>query len=319
MVELPGASGVAGQVTAPTLGSETATPVMVTLPVLVTVKVYGTVWPAAVMLVVVDALSIVSAGSCVPRIVTWFDGTGAIGVPTGGVATTEAVLTTEPASTSACTTVWAPVHVVDAFGARVVTGQDTPVVFGSDTAMAPIVTLPVLVTRNEYGIVCPTGGMVTVVDDLTIVSAGSEVKVTVASLGRPMPTTSEKFDGPLVKEPVVLDVTGTVTMHETAPASRLPPTETVDPPISAVTVPAGHVVAAGPATTRPAGRVSTNDHPFFAANSTVFVTVMVSVDVCPTPTAVDENDLSSWGVTSKIWMLSSARSFPAPLPLLFTI
>src|SRR4051812_3762998 len=118
MVEVPGASVVARQLTAPSLGSDTATPVMVTLPVLVTVKVYGTVWPTAVILVVVDALTIESAGSCVPRIITWFDSTG-IGGPSGGVPTTVAVLTTEPASTSACTTVWAPVHVVDAFGARV--------------------------------------------------------------------------------------------------------------------------------------------------------------------------------------------------------
>src|SRR5215211_1379531 len=94
MVELPGASVVAGQVTAPTLGSDTATPVMVTLPVLVTVKVYGTVWPAAVMLVVVDALSIVSAGDCTTATVTVFDVAGAsAGAFGGGVPVAVAVLT----------------------------------------------------------------------------------------------------------------------------------------------------------------------------------------------------------------------------------
>ena len=113
--------------------------------------------------VVVDDLTIDSAGFCTPVIVTWFDGTGGIGVPPGGVPTTVAVLTTDPASTSACVTVWVAVHVVDAPGASVVDGHDDAGrCSASVTAMPVIVTLPVLVTRNVYGIVWPTGGIVAV-------------------------------------------------------------------------------------------------------------------------------------------------------------
>ena len=100
---------------------------------------------------VVD-FEIVTEGDCTAGTVTVFDPTGLIGVPDGGVATTEAVLITLPASRSACVTVCAPVHVVDTPGANVVTGQVTPAVFASVTLTAVTVTLPVLVTTNEYGI-----------------------------------------------------------------------------------------------------------------------------------------------------------------------
>jgi hypothetical protein len=78
--------------------------------------------------------------------VTGSDATGAIGVPLGGVPTTDAVLTTEPASKSACVTVRVPVQIVEAPGARVVAGQVTPVAFGSLTVTLVIVTLPVFFT-----------------------------------------------------------------------------------------------------------------------------------------------------------------------------
>jgi len=42
-------------------GSATVTPVRVTLPTLVTTKLYGTTWPAAVMAVVVEDLATLSA------------------------------------------------------------------------------------------------------------------------------------------------------------------------------------------------------------------------------------------------------------------
>ena len=100
---------------------------------------------------VVD-FEIVTEGDCTAGTVMVFELTGLRGVPDGGVATTEAVFTTLPAFRSACVTVCAPVHVVDTPGANVVTGQLTPAVFASVTLTPVRVTLPVLVTRKEYGI-----------------------------------------------------------------------------------------------------------------------------------------------------------------------
>ena len=71
--------------------------------------------------------------------------------PTGGVPVTVAVLVNDPASTSACVTVYDAVQVVDAPGAKVATGHTTADRPGSGSATATdeSVTLPVLVTRNE--------------------------------------------------------------------------------------------------------------------------------------------------------------------------
>src|SRR4051812_31714415 len=64
------------------------------LPGLVTVKVYGITWPAAVTPVVVDALTIVSAGDCTTEMMTGFaDVSGSGGALEGGVPVTVAVLT----------------------------------------------------------------------------------------------------------------------------------------------------------------------------------------------------------------------------------
>ena len=78
--------------------------------------------------------------------VTVFELTGAIGFPFGGVPTTVAVFTIEPASRSAWVTVWFPVQIVFASGANDEVTQLMPVAFGSLTAIAVMVTLPVLVT-----------------------------------------------------------------------------------------------------------------------------------------------------------------------------
>src|SRR4051812_44579874 len=60
VVVAPGASDVTGQTTAPsTRLSDTAIGLSVTLPVFLTRNVYGTTWPAAVIVVVVEFLSIV--------------------------------------------------------------------------------------------------------------------------------------------------------------------------------------------------------------------------------------------------------------------
>ena len=71
--------------------------------------------------------------------------------PLGGIAAARAVLMIEPAFTSACVMVRIAVHVVDAPGARVATGQvtaDRPL-RGSVTPNDVRVTLPALVTANE--------------------------------------------------------------------------------------------------------------------------------------------------------------------------
>ena len=62
------------------------------------------------------------------------DGTAA---PFGRRADAVAVLLTTPASTSACVTTWAlALHVVEAPGARVETGQETAPALGSGTTGA---------------------------------------------------------------------------------------------------------------------------------------------------------------------------------------
>ena len=69
-------------------------------------------------------------------------------VPLGSVPVTVAELSTTPASTSAWVSVYVAVHVVDAPGASVVTGQETVPTFGSSTTTPVRVTLPVLVTMK---------------------------------------------------------------------------------------------------------------------------------------------------------------------------
>ena len=73
------------------------------------------------------------------------------GAPAGGVPAAVAVLATDPASMSACATVYVAVHVVEAPGASVVAGHETidSPGNGSDTATDVSVTLPVFVTTNE--------------------------------------------------------------------------------------------------------------------------------------------------------------------------
>ena len=75
-------------------------PVSVTLPVFVTVNVYGTTWPAAVIDAVVDDLTTLIDGLCA---------TGMFSVLVAGADSTESTVTVfdrlPPASTSACVTV----------------------------------------------------------------------------------------------------------------------------------------------------------------------------------------------------------------------
>ena len=80
---------------------------------------------------------------------TVFDGTGAIGLPDGGVPVAVAVFTTLPADTSPAVVRRDPVQVADAPGARDVAVHVTPVVLGSVTVTAVTVTLPLFVTVNE--------------------------------------------------------------------------------------------------------------------------------------------------------------------------
>ena len=114
VVEAPGNSVVAGQVIPLAVGSLTETAVMVTLPVFVTLNVYVTMLPTAVKLAVGEALTMVKLGAAVTGTVTVFEVTGVMGVPLGGVPTTEATLLTVPESRSAWVTVCEAEQVVDA-------------------------------------------------------------------------------------------------------------------------------------------------------------------------------------------------------------
>lgn len=130
------------------------TSVNVTLPALTTKNEYATDCPAAVTVVGVTVFLIDSAGDGV-LVTVAVDGSDVTADPVGGVPVATAVLVIEPASMSACVTVYVPVQGVDASGASVVTGQVTaggvsvPEKAVSSAATPVSVELPVLVTRKE--------------------------------------------------------------------------------------------------------------------------------------------------------------------------
>ena len=169
-VATPGASDDAAHDTPVVFGSVTATAVSVTLPVLVTVNVYGIDSPTVVNEVLVVALVMVICGVCVAGTVTVFEGVAGIGEPPLGVPVTDAVLMMEPPSRSACVIVCVPVHVVLAPGANVVAAHDNPVTLASVMVIAVSVVAPVLVTVNEYGTDAPTVEYDDDVVDLAMVS-----------------------------------------------------------------------------------------------------------------------------------------------------
>ena len=100
--------------------------------------------------------AIVIDGVWVAGTVTVFELVDGMAEPPGGVPVTDAVFTTDAASRSAWVAVWLAVQVVDAPGARVVTGHEMPVTMGSVIVMELSVTAPVLRTTNVYGMVAPT-------------------------------------------------------------------------------------------------------------------------------------------------------------------
>ena len=115
------------------------------------------------------------------------------GGPAGGVPDAVAVLASDPASMSACVTVYVAVHVVDTPGANVATGHETADRPGnaSDTPTDVSVTLPVFVTTNEYETVAPASvteagdtDLAMAIDGVrTVVTVSASVSVTVEPLG----------------------------------------------------------------------------------------------------------------------------------------
>jgi hypothetical protein len=163
----PGANVVTGQLMVGTVSpvdgdvnvSATVIPLTVTLPEFVTANEYVTFAPAAVTVVGLADLTSVRAGPDVALTVAVDGGEDVTAGPVGGVPDAVAELDTDPLSISACVVVYEPVHVVDAPGARVVVGQEMLVSCGpaglASVSLMPTpvkVTLPVLVTTNEYEI-----------------------------------------------------------------------------------------------------------------------------------------------------------------------
>ena len=103
---------------------------------------------------------------------TVLEESGVVGVPLGGVPTTEAVLLTVALTTSVCWVLYDPVQVVEAPGARVDKGQLTLVNNGSLTVTAVMVTLPIFLTTKLYGIFWPAAEKFVAVVDFTIESNG---------------------------------------------------------------------------------------------------------------------------------------------------
>jgi hypothetical protein len=159
VVDAPGANVVTGHETTgggparTNVISLTVSPVRVTLPVLVTRKLYVTCSPAAPTEVGDTDLTSVSAGPA-PMVTTAVAGGEVTAGPDGGVPDTVAVFVTSPAFTSACVTVYVAVHVVDPSGANVVTGHEitggvpVPENAVSVTATPVRLRLPVLVTTK---------------------------------------------------------------------------------------------------------------------------------------------------------------------------
>ena len=143
VVDAPGASVAAGHVIAdrPGSGSVTPTALNVTLPVFVTTNEYVTTLPTPGT----GVADLASAIDGVSTTVTAADAVSVTSTPPGEVPVTVAVFAIEPASRSACVTVYVAVQVVRAPGASVVTGQviaDRPG-SGSATTIGSSVTLPV--------------------------------------------------------------------------------------------------------------------------------------------------------------------------------
>jgi len=153
----PGAKVVAEQVTATgpegaTCTSVTAKPDSVTLPVFSSANVYVTTCPTDET--VAGAADLASDNDAFDSAVTVAgDGSDVTLGPDGGVPDAVAESTIDPASISACVTVYDPVHVVDPPGANVVTGHDTDTAVAGAVATSatdtPVnVTLPVLRTMK---------------------------------------------------------------------------------------------------------------------------------------------------------------------------
>ncbi len=188
VVVAPGASVVAGQLTEPAFASEITSAVIVTLPVFWTTKRYGMVAPAVLL---------EGTPACLSRVIFGADATGVSTVsdavvvpPVGDVPDAVAVFATWPESTSTWVSVYVAVQVVDAFGARVATGHETVPTLRSLTLTACSVTLPVLATRNVYGIVEPAVLPVAVPACLSTAIAGRDgigrVTVSVAVAAAPL-------------------------------------------------------------------------------------------------------------------------------------
>src|SRR4051812_26370657 len=161
VMELPTASVVEGQVTAPAIGSVTSTLSSVTLPVFSTRNDQLIVSPRPIrkspsLSVTVANLVSAGLGRWLTTVVT-LDGLDGTGSPFGAVPSAVAVLVIWPASMSVCVMVYGPdVHVVEAPGAKVVTGQDAGPAVGSATVMPDTVVVPVLVTLNDQTMVSVT-------------------------------------------------------------------------------------------------------------------------------------------------------------------
>ncbi len=201
-----------------------------------------TVWPAAVTDAGVAVLVTVSAGPAVaPTVaVEAFEVTAG---PVGGVPVAVAVSTTEPASTSACVTVYVPVHVVDVCGASVVTGHvmtgGVPVpenaVSVTLTPVTPV--LPVLVTTKEYVTVWPAAVTVPGAAVFSNDRLGAGVAVTVAD---------EALDvtgGPAGGVPVAVAVFVTEPASTSACVTVYEPVQVVD--ACGASVVTGHVMTGG--------------------------------------------------------------------------
>ena len=153
MIVTPGSNDPVGHETVPTVLSLTAGLVTVTFPMFFTKNTYAIVEPAVAPVGVPACLSNEIAGDRVTGETTEL--VTVTTEPDGDVPAAVAVLFTVPASTSACVNAYTFVHVIDAAGASVPTGQLTGPTFGSLTPTLVNVTLPVFFTTNEYPIVEP--------------------------------------------------------------------------------------------------------------------------------------------------------------------
>src|SRR6266516_3341545 len=182
----------------------------------------------------------------------------------------------DPAFMSLCRTTWVAVQVVEAPGARLLTGHAIAPSVVSVTVKLEMVEVPVFVIWKEYVIVLPSvveGVASEVLWMMTFPS--STLRVAKAWLPSP-PAVEVTFPVRLFFTPRVVPATFTLNVHEPRGPSVAPDRLILSVPVEIEPPPHEPLNTTGLSITRPAGSASEKPVP---ASDTAFVLVMVKLRV----------------------------------------